>query len=56
MDFVTLTSTERIASNGRVVAMFLSVAPAVLLSAGFCCTICDVYDAGRCGLACPVPC
>lgn len=39
MDFVTLTSTERIASNGRVVAMFLSVAPAVLLSAGFCCTI-----------------
>lgn len=39
MDFVTLTSTERIASNSRVVAMFLSVAPAVLLSAGFCCTI-----------------
>lgn len=29
MNFVTLTSTERIASNGRVVAMFLSVAPAV---------------------------
>lgn len=39
MDFVTLASTERIASNSRVVAMFLSVAPAVLLSAGFCCTI-----------------
>lgn len=39
MDFVTLTSTERIASNSRIVAVFLSVAPAVLLSAGFCCTI-----------------
>ena len=39
MDFVTLTSTERVASNSRVVAVFLSVAPAVLLSAGFCCTI-----------------
>lgn len=39
MDFVTLTSTEHIASNSRVVAVFLSVAPAVLLSAGFCCTI-----------------
>ena len=39
MDFVTLTSTERVASNSRVVAVFLSVTPAVLLSAGFCCTI-----------------
>lgn len=37
MDFVTLASTERIASNGRVVAVFLSVTPAVLLSAGFSC-------------------
>ena len=35
MDFVTLTSTERVASNGRVVAVFLSVAPAVLMSASF---------------------
>ena len=35
MDFVTLASTERVASNGRVVAVFLSVAPTVLLSAGF---------------------
>lgn len=39
MDFLTLTSTERIASNNRVVAIFLSVAPAVLLSAGFSCAI-----------------
>lgn len=39
MDFVTLTSTERVASNSRVVAVFLSVVPAVLLSAAFCCTI-----------------
>lgn len=39
MDFVTLASTERVASNSRVVAVFLSVTPAVLLSAGFCCTI-----------------
>ena len=39
MDFLTLTSTERIASNSRVVAIFLSVAPAVLLSAGFSCAI-----------------
>lgn len=37
MDFVTLPSTERVASNGRVVAVFLSVVPAVLLSAGFSC-------------------
>ena len=37
MDFVTLASTERIASNGRIVAVFLSVTPAVLLSAGFSC-------------------
>ena len=35
MDFVTLASTERIASNSRVVDVFLSVVPAVLLSAGF---------------------
>ena len=39
MDFLTLTSTERIASNSRVVAIFLSVVPAVLLSAGFSCAI-----------------
>ena len=35
MDFVTLASTERITSNSRVVAVFLSVVPAVLLSAAF---------------------
>lgn len=39
MDFLTLTSSERIASNNRVVAVFLSVTPAVLLSAGFSCAI-----------------
>lgn len=39
MDFVTLTSTERATSNSRVVAVFLSVTPAVLLSAGFSCAI-----------------
>lgn len=39
MDFVTLASTERVASNNRVVAVFLSVVPAVLLSAGFSCAI-----------------
>lgn len=39
MDFVTLSSTERVASNNRVVAVFLSVVPAVLLSAGFSCAI-----------------
>ena len=50
MDFVTLTSTERIASNGRVVAMFLSVAPAVLLSAGFCCTIARCLSATCMGI------
>lgn len=50
MDFVTLTSTERIASNGRVVAMFLSVAPAVLLSAGFCCTIARCLSATYMGI------
>ena len=50
MNFVTLTSTERIASNGRVVAMFLSVAPAVLLSAGFCCTIARCLSATCMGI------
>lgn len=50
MNFVTLTSTERIASNGRVVAMFLSVAPAVLLSAGFCCTIARCLSATYMGI------
>lgn len=39
MDFVTLASTERITSNSRVVAVFLSVVPAVLLSAAFSCAI-----------------
>lgn len=29
MDFMTLASTERVASNNRVVAVFLSVVPAV---------------------------
>lgn len=50
MNFVTLTSTERIASNGRIVAMFLSVAPAVLLSAGFCCTIARCLSATYMGI------
>lgn len=45
MDFVTLTSTERVASNGRVVAVFLSVAPAVLLSASFSCAIAGCLSA-----------
>lgn len=50
MNFVTLTSTERIASNGRVVAMFLSAAPAVLLSGGFCCTIARCLSATCMGI------
>ena len=50
MDFVTLASTERIASNGRVVDVFLSVAPAVLLSAGFTCAIAGCLSATCMGI------
>lgn len=50
MDFVTLTSTERVVSNSRVVAVFLSVAPAVLLSAGFCYTIARCLSATCMGI------